>query len=103
MSATFPASSQMSVEEMSFCLAGRVLRLAGREFPKIALILVPGHLQCASLLQTYVLETYLVGKTRLQILLVHIVSRTASQVCGVNIDHFTVPALYPPFGSHRYM
>ena len=37
---------------MSFRLAGRVFRLAGREFPKIALILVPGHLQCSSLLQT---------------------------------------------------
>ena len=37
---------------MSFRLAGRVFRLAGREFPKIALNLVPGHLQCSSLLQT---------------------------------------------------
>ena len=37
---------------MSFRLAGRVFRLAGREFPKIALILVPGHLQCSSLLQS---------------------------------------------------
>ena len=45
LSATSPPSLLVSVElKVSFRLAGRVFVLAGRECPKIALTLVPGHL-----------------------------------------------------------
>ena len=47
---------------MSFRLAGRVFRLAGREFPNIALSLVPGISNalvcCKHVFKTYLVDIY---------------------------------------------